>query len=73
MSQYSTAAEKTAVSEFHKPHFRLTGTLEPIAAEKLFAGRTATLSIRTTWRGAVGRSWARLGEWLEGKHSADSG
>lgn len=72
-SPHSTDAEKTAVSEFHKPHFRMTGTLEPAAAERLYAGRTATLSIRTTWRGAVGRSWAWLSEWLEGKRPTDAG
>jgi len=71
-SDKSTDAERTMVSEFHKPHFRLTASLSADLAESLHSGRTATLRIRTTWSVALGRAWARLGHWLEGESSHDS-
>lgn len=65
-SRNGADAEKTLVSEFHEPHFRLTGSLDQAAAATLASGRTATLQIRTTWHGTAVRWWSRIDAWLSG-------
>lgn len=68
--QTDTAAgddEKTIVAELHEPYFRLHGRLSAASAEGVFAGRTAELTVRTTWLGTALRSWARFENWFAGK------